>query len=268
MTDMARHRAQVPEAAAGILNARSLSTAHRRLAERLEPGTDVLDVGCGTGAITRGIAEAVQPMGRTVGIDNNVSFLHQACAAGRAQSRLWFAAGDAYAVPFHAAFDIVTASRLLQWLADPLRALESMVDATNPGGQIIVLDYNHDRIQWTPDPPMSMRMFYRRFLAWRREAGLDNAIADHLPDLFFAVGLTRIQVTPQHEVSGCGDPEFARRLRIWADVAASRGHQMVADGWITEIERAAAEDEYSDWVATAAQTQAMYMLAVEGTRRS
>lgn len=266
MNTPARRRAQIPEAATSILDARSLSTAHRRLADLLEPGTDVLDVGCGTGAITRGIAEAVGPTGRTVGIDNDVALIFKARAAGRAESRLWFAAGDAYAPPFQAAFDIVTASRLLQWLADPLRALDRMVDAATPGGRIIVLDYNHERIQWTPDPPVSMRTFYARFLAWRGDAGLDNAIADHLRDLFRAVGLTDIRITPQHEVTRRGAPEFAGRLRIWADVAASRGRQMIADGWLTEAECAAAEREYGDWIATEAQGQSMYLLAAEGRR--
>jgi hypothetical protein len=41
----ARHRAHMPEGTSGILNARSLATAHRRLAELLQPGLTVLDIG-------------------------------------------------------------------------------------------------------------------------------------------------------------------------------------------------------------------------------
>jgi SAM-dependent methyltransferase len=266
MNDLARRRARIPEAVTAILDARSLPSAHRRLAKLLEPGIGVLDCGCGTGAITRGMAEAVGPMGRVVGVDNNAAFIHRAHAVHRDMPRLWFLVADVYALPFQGNFDIVTASRVLQWLADPVRALRNMMDSAKLGGRIIVLDYNHNRIQWIPDPPMSMRTFYERFLGWRAEARLDNAIADNLSDLFRAAGLTDICVTPQHEITHRGDPQFAAKLRLWADVAASRGRQMVADGWITEAQRAAAEREYNDWIDGTAEIQDLYLLVVEGIR--
>ena len=266
MSNLARRRAEMPSATTTILDARSLSTAHRRLIEVLRPGVSVLDVGCGTGAITRGIAEIAGPTGRTVGVDDNASFVQKAQVTHRDVPRLCFLVADAYGLPFRAAFDVVTASRVLQWLANPLAAVRSMCDAAKPGGRVVILDYNHERIRWTPDPPSSMRTFYERFLGWRREAGLDNAIADRLPDLLCGAGLTEIQLTPQHEISHRGDSQFARSLAIWADVAASRGHQMVADGWITEAQRVTAEQEYRDWIAAAAERQTLYLLAVEGRR--
>ena len=256
----------MPEAAKRILDTRSLATAHRRLAQLLRPGARVLDVGCGTGAITQGIARAVGPAGLVVGLDNNTALIEAAHAAHKDEPRLSFVLGDAYDLPFRGAFDVVTASRVLQWLAEPRRALAGMVAAVVPGGRVVILDYNHEQVNWVPDPPEAMRKFYAQFLAWRAEAGLDNAIADHLAKLFEAGGLTDIRVTPQQETATRGDPQFAAALRIWADVAASRGRQMVADGSISEAQRSAAEREYLDWIVRGAQTQSLYLLAVEGTR--
>src|SRR4029450_14015501 len=56
-----------------ILDSPSRGADQRRLAALLRPGLAVLDVGCGTGAITRGIAEAVGPDGRAVGVDVNTA---------------------------------------------------------------------------------------------------------------------------------------------------------------------------------------------------
>ena len=256
----------MPAGTRAVLDARSLAASHRRLAELLRPGLAVLDVGCGTGAITRGVAEAAGPTGRVVGVDTNAPFIEQARRAHAGVPGLAFEVGDAYALPFDAAFDIVTAARVLQWLADPVRALRAMVRAVRPGGSVVVLDFNHAKIAWTPAPPASMRRFYAAFLAWRAAAGLDNAIADRLPALFEEAGLADIIATPQHEVARRGDPGFETLVAVWTHVAATRGRQMVADGVFTERERATAEAEYRDWTGNGAKSHAQYLLAVEGVR--
>jgi ubiquinone/menaquinone biosynthesis C-methylase UbiE len=256
----------MPEGARGILNARSLQTAHRRLAALLRPGIKVLDVGCGTGAITRGIAEAVGPGGCAVGIDVHRALIEQAHRSHGDVAGLSFAQGDVYALPFHDAFDLVSAARLLQWLADPRDALGQMARAARPGGRLVVLDYNHEKVTWEPDPPASMQAFYAAFLRWRADAGMDNAIADHLPELFRKAGLVEIAATSQHEVTRRADPEFETRIRIWAEVAATRGQQMVADGVIDEEGRAAAEADHREWARTRAESQTLYLISVEGIR--
>ena len=54
-----------------ILNRRTLQRDHPYLARVLRTGMDILDVGCGTGAITADIAKAVGPDGMALGIDRD-----------------------------------------------------------------------------------------------------------------------------------------------------------------------------------------------------
>ena len=266
--DLARRRAHMPDGTSEILDARTLATGHRRLAALLHPGLSVLDVGCGTGAITRGIAETVGPEGRVVGVDVNASMIDKARAAHGGVPGLSFEVADVHTLPSGGAFDfdIVTAARVLQWLADPAAALRSMTAAAKNRGRVVVLDYNHEKAAWTPQPPISMRRFYAAFLQWRAAAGMDNAIADHLRDLFAGVGLGDIVASDQHEVSQRADPDFEMRAGIWAAVAATRGRQMVADGAIGERERDAAEADYRAWLRDSAESHVQYLLAVEGVR--
>ncbi len=263
-TDLARQRAEMPSGTGGILNSRTLASSHRRLLGILRPGMGVLDIGCGTGAITRGIAEAVGPNGSVVGADIHSGFIGEAMKNNHDLSNLRFVVADAYSVPFRKQFDIVAAARVLQWLSDPRKALLEMARAAKPRGTVLILDYNHDKIEWRPDPPRSMRIFYEAFLQWREDAGMDNRIADHLASMLHQLGLEGIQETPQHEHSCREDADFANRIGIWAEVAASRGYQMVADGMIDEQERATAEADYRAWVHNSAQSQRLYLLAVEG----
>lgn len=248
------------------LNARSLERSHPRLARMLTEGMTVLDVGCGTGAITRGIAEAVGPRGYVVGVDYSEALIAEARRAHASVNGLHFEVADAAMLPYDGEFDVATASRLLVWLPDPAAALASMKAAVRTGGRVAAADYNHEKIRWHAQPPAAMLRFYDAYLAWRAAAGLDNAIADRLPALFREAGFADIQVTPAHETVRRGDPDFARRMAIWADTAASRGPQMARDGFIETEAYERAEREYRHWIETKAEGMEMYMLTVEGVR--
>ena len=264
-SDIARHRAYMPAGTTRILDSRSLETAHRRLAEMLRPGQMVLDVGCGTGRITGHIAAKVAPRGFVAGMDRNAYMIQQAHQNHQNVPNVGFAMADVCHLPCAAVFDIVTAACVFQWLAEPLSALQAMREATCPGGRVVVLDYNHEKVQWIPDPPTSFRQFYKSFLRWRSEAGMDNAMADHLKLIFQAAGFGDIRETPQSEVTSRHDSDFAARVGIWAEITATRGFQMVADGLITETQRATAEADYRAWTHSEAQAQTLHLVAVEGS---
>jgi SAM-dependent methyltransferase len=259
---------RIPASGAGpsVLNTRSLATGHRRLAQLLRAGYSVLDVGCGPGAITRGIAEAVGPHGRVVGVDLTRRMIAEARATHAGVPGLTFDVCDVYDLPYRDEFDIVTAARVLQWLARPLDALRRMVRAAKRGGRVVVLDYDHTKTTHTPPLPAAMQAFHAACLRWRGDAGLDNEIARHLPDRFRAAELRDVTATPQPEVTQRGDPDFLTRANIWAATAAFHGVRMVEDGVVTEAERAAAEADHREWAATRAEIQILHLTAVEGLR--
>ncbi|MGO9258874.1 MAG: class I SAM-dependent methyltransferase [Bryobacteraceae bacterium] len=154
-----------------ILSRRTLQRDHRYMAGLLRPGLSVLDVGCGTGAITSGIAEAVGALGSVTGVDRDAGLLEIARRSHAGLPNLHFEPGDATTLTFRDRFDVVTAARTLQWIADPGQAVLRMSQAARPSGLLVVLDYNHVLNQWAPDPPAGFRNFYRAFLAWREAHG-------------------------------------------------------------------------------------------------
>ncbi len=77
-----------------ILDRRCLSRDHRSLADLLAPGMAVLDIGCGTGAITQGIAEAVGPDGVVVGVDRDPGLIERARVRAAAFANLSFQHAD------------------------------------------------------------------------------------------------------------------------------------------------------------------------------
>jgi len=224
----------------------------------------VLDVGCGTGAITSGIARAVAPGGHVVGVDRDETHLSAARKEHAALANLSFEQGDATSLPYCGQFDIVTAARTLQWIASPGRAVIAMKEAAKTGGIVVVLDYSHVRNSWEPDPPPAFRRFYEAFLAWRRANLWDNEMADHLPALFREAGLTGIESHVQDEVVRRGDADFDERGALWAEVIDNVGGPIAKGGFCTEAQVVDAREQYGPWVKTELATQTLSMRTVTG----
>jgi SAM-dependent methyltransferase len=183
----------------------------------------VLDVGCGTGAITKGIAEAVGPHGLVVGVDRDRGLIERAHAHCASLPNLRFEEADATRLDYYRRFDVVTAARALQWMADPKAALEQMTRAAKRGGLIVVLDYNHALNAWQPAPPPEFAAFYSVFLSWRASNGWDNEMANHCPALFEEVGLQEIRSYVQDETSEKGADDFDDRTTLWIEVIDNLG---------------------------------------------
>ncbi len=260
---MNRH-AQTHRADPQILGRRTLQQDHRILAEFLRPGRSVLDVGCGTGAITAGIATAVGPSGAVVGVDRDEEHLQTAAAAHAGLAGLRFERADATRLPFRAQFDIVTAARTLQWISDPLLAVSQMSAAAKPSGMVVVLDYNHVGNTWDPEPPIEFRTFYEGFLAWRQANHWDNQMADHLPELFRSAGLIDVQSHPQNEVAERGEADFEPRSALWCGVIDYVGEQIAQAGWLEPAQVRSAGKVYGQWVQNDLRRQTLKLRAVVG----
>lgn len=112
-----------------------------------------LDVGCGTGVITRELAERTR--GHVIGLDIDPQML----AAARRLTpggAVRYELGDAHHLPYpDRHFDFVTCHFVLLWVADPARAVREMARVTRPGGSVLIAaepDYG-GRIDW-PDLPL------------------------------------------------------------------------------------------------------------------
>jgi SAM-dependent methyltransferase len=250
-----------------ILGRRTLQRDHRHLAALLRPGLSVLDAGCGTGAITAGIAEAVGPVGCVTGVDRDESLLEIARRSHAGRPNLHFEHGDVTSLAFRARFDIVTAARTLQWIGDAGRAVVSLGRAAKPGGLLVVLDYNHTLNRWEPDPPAEFQTFYQAFLAWREAHGWDNRMADRLPELFRAAGLDDVESHPHDEISRRGQPDFSEAAALWSRVIDNVGPQIVQEKFLREIELRGAGQRYRAWAQSELREQTLTMRAVVGRVR-
>lgn len=153
-----------------------------------------LDVGCGTGALVRGILDRCDPL-RIEAVDLSSAFLDAARAA-IADRRVRFATADACSLPYEReTFDAVVSGLVLNAVSDQTAALSEFTRAAVPGGVVGVYVWDFDR-------EMQMLRYF-----WEAATALDphadepdpsNAFAickpDRLAEALRNVGLERVTV--------------------------------------------------------------------------
>ncbi len=245
-----------------IFDNRSLKIDFRTLESILEQGMSVLDVGCGTGAISKDIANIVGSSGKVIGIDNTEKFIKNGRVTYGHTKNLELRHCDLFTIEANEKFDLIVAARVLQWLINPKDALLKMKSLLKPNGRISILDYNHNCLEWNPEPPESMKEFYKIFLKWRNDAGMNNSMADDLPELMKEIGMDSIEKINSDEHYEKHRIDFRSKVGIWSKVAGSM--QMVEEGYLENSLRLKAIQEYDEWVENNAISMTMKLNEVRG----
>ena len=106
---------------------------------RVAAGESVLEIGCGTGATTVPLAEAVGPNGRVVAVDLSEPMLEGARkrVAETGLSNITLLPTDAQVHPFAPdEFDLITSRFGVMFFADPFAAFSNLLPAAPPGGRL------------------------------------------------------------------------------------------------------------------------------------
>lgn len=167
---------------------RLLSPQMLELAD-VQPGEKVLDVGCGTGALTQVLIDRVGA-GNVTGIDPSEAFV------GAFRERfpdVRIEHGSAESLPFpDDRFDAAIAQLVVHFMQDPVRGIAEMARVTRPGGTVAACVWDHAggtgpvNLFWAAahdvmDPRDS------------DEAGLAGAREGHLVELFGQAGLGGVE---------------------------------------------------------------------------
>ena len=157
----------------------------------------VLDVACGTGALTVSAAERVGPGGSVVGVDANPEML---AVARRKPVPVEWVEGRAEALPLPpCSFDAVVSQFGLMFFEDKPQALREMMRVLRPGGRLAVAVC--DAVDRSPGYAAFARLLDRLFgtdvgNAFRAPFALGD------PDQLYAIcrdaGVTGAEVTQHH----------------------------------------------------------------------
>ncbi|MBP8165021.1 MAG: methyltransferase domain-containing protein, partial [Anaerolineales bacterium] len=99
----------------------------------VRPRLQAIDLGCGTGELTRVLADSL-PESQVTGLDSSAPMLQK--AAPYSSSNLHFEQGDISAL--QGSWDLIFSNAAIQWVEDHQRLIPFLFSRLNPGGQICV----------------------------------------------------------------------------------------------------------------------------------
>ena len=227
---------------------RTAEEAAAFLLPELRPGMRLLDVGCGPGSITRGLAKRLAP-GEVVGLDLSADTLAAARKrAARGLTNLTYQDGSVYQLPFpDASFDVAYAHQVLQHLAKPADALGEMLRVVRPGGLVAVREVDWETAVYWPRDPWLDRFVEVHFQTWYRNGG-EPRMGRQLRGLFNAAPMTDLRITATvwsyttPEETAAWGQSYAERL-----LTSPMGQRMIEYGYASRADVEAMAAAFRAW---------------------
>lgn len=170
----------------------------KTLFERYMNTTSILDLACGTGEITRRLAEMF-PEAKVIGVDVEESHLNSArehCA--EFGDRVKFEKGDAFDLPWEdASFDLAVNRHMLQAVPDAHLVVKELARVTKPRGHVHIAAEDYSMMHFHPtrlDTDEFWRLgpitfarntgsdlrSGRKIYTWLRELGVEDVRVDYV----------------------------------------------------------------------------------------
>ena len=183
----------------------------------LRPGMRLLDVGCGPGSITQGLAKRVAPA-QTIGIDASASVIETARSLADASlENLAFEVGNIYEPRFPAeSFDAIFAHQVLQHLRRPVDATSQMRILLAPGGMVGVREVDWGSATFHPESEGIRRFLHMYYDLAHRNGGEPNA-GRFMRRWFREAGFDEVRVT-----TSTVSYTDAAATREWGETYAAR----------------------------------------------
>jgi SAM-dependent methyltransferase len=208
----------------------------------------VVELGSGTGVVSRELARLAGSNGRVIGIDPSPTFVEVARRNAAGVDNLDFRLGDATSLDLaDASADIVVAATLLCHVPARDRVIHEMERILRPGGRVLIFDADYASNQLEhPDPAMTRRIID----GWRESMVDDPRVMRRISGMLERARL-RVERFDAHVHVEAGhvdrDTSF---LWAWRNIASRQAlsvgaiTQAEADTWLAQLDSFEAEGRF------------------------
>ncbi|MCT7350884.1 methyltransferase domain-containing protein [Streptomyces sp. 15-116A] len=213
----------------------------------------VLEIGCGTGAISRVLA-GLPGVREVVGADPSAALLDRARSLSSTRSNLSFLQADGRDLPLpEADFDVVVLHRVLSHVPGPQTLLAQAHRVLRPGGRLAVFDGDYSTITLATGPTDPLQTCVDAFIP---AYITDPWLVRRLPALLDGAGFTHGRLR-SHGFAQIEDPGYMLTIAdrgAEALVAAGRIGQALADALKAEARRRVSDHTFFGHIAYASLT--------------
>jgi len=166
----------------------------------IKPGDRVLDVACGTGIVTRLVANKIGSAGQVVGFDLNAGMLARA-RASRETAAIEWRLGNATDMPFaDATFDCVICQHGLQFIPDKVAAVSEMHRVLADRGRIVISVWRSiEHCPWQGAIADAVERNMGSEHAAQIRSAFSFGDADQLQQIIVAVGFRGVEIRIERE---------------------------------------------------------------------
>lgn len=226
-------------AAVGMMQSRTAATCASLFLKYASPGMRVLDVGCGPGSITVGLAEELAP-GNVTGIDIEASQISIAneIAKTKELGNCDFKVASIYELPFEdAAFDAVYGHTILMQFEDLNPVLTELWRVLKPGGLVSFREIDFGANLYYPEDSAfkELMTIFRKSIAHNQgNPDIGRSLASSLSHSGVSIkeAFASYAQSPTEEAK---KGIYGTMTALWEQ--ADFPKQAVELGWITEEER-------------------------------
>ncbi|MBD2534470.1 methyltransferase domain-containing protein [Nostoc flagelliforme FACHB-838] len=232
--------------ATNFMAKRNIDTHAAFFTPYLRPGMNLLDCGCGPGAIALGLAKAIFP-GMLTGIDREVSQIQIAAESSFNQgiSNANFLEANIYALPFpDNSFDAIFSHALFEHLQEPAQALGEMWRVLKPGGIVGLRSPDWGGFLIAPSTPELEKAF--SYYKWLQQQNSGNPdVGRELRALLRQSGFTNIKASASYQ---CYEPlsEATEYLALRIE-ASAKVDGAIEKGWADEQSLTAMSRALREW---------------------
>lgn len=215
----------------------------------LRPGMNLLDIGCGPGTITLGLAKAVAP-GHVTGLDHDSTHIAaaQALAAERGVTNATFHLGDALSLSFQdSIFDVAFENNVFVHLSqNAVQAAREVYRVLKPRSFFAARDADAESVVWGHRTDLIIQLD-RLFAAWHQSRGSDIALGKRLPTILSEAGFTSTLKSVSADTKGT-----PQAVRSHAEITLSLldgafGRDIVNKGWVDEPTVERLKENIREW---------------------
>ncbi|MGH3382786.1 MAG: methyltransferase domain-containing protein [Actinoallomurus sp.] len=203
---------------------------------RIRPGQTVLDLGCGPGTDISALAEAATATGQVIGIDHDQAAVDAAGDRTAEQSTVTVRLGDIHDLALsNGTVDRARTDRVLQHVADPVRALHEVHRVLRPGGRLVMGEPDWGTLT-VDHPDGDLSRAYTRYVTDKvvRNARIGSRLARLAAGAGFTVPAV-IPITPVFRDAEAADKILGLERTTQRAVAAGYLTEEAARRWLDHL---------------------------------